>query len=458
MQQAAAPRWIHAPPSLSPAARRAVLVLVATAAAAGDAALVSVSPALALVLGGAAVVAGILTNLARIPVAVIVVGGALTVAAIVDLPRRFTVGPTTSYAEITAALASVIGLVGVSRYVLGAVRGTGRLLWPLYAYAVWAILSMVWFKPSFDGIQNTLVFVAFAALIPVTAATVIRGDLSIETARRAVTCAILFASCLEVGNLVTGGLNGEAVIGPRSYALVGVVGVAWGVGHARFGNRRIGLLAPLCWLLITLSLSRLAFAASLLIIVIGSLDVRTAGRLVRSVLVIGTVAGLAYFSVTSFGPLASRFRPQGDLKSVGGVSVDVTGRTNLWHVTWVSYLRSPIIGQGAGSAETVIDRSRGSAHGQPHDDYIRVLHDYGIIGLVLLLAALAALLTYAGRATRSTRRGDPAAPIHLAAALAVIGLLAAMATDNAIVYPFVVVPIAVILGLSIGVRRRAAWR
>jgi O-antigen ligase len=261
-----------------------------------------------------------------------------------------------------------------------------------------------------------------------------------------------------VGNLVTGGLNGEAVIGPRSYALVGVVGVAWGVGHARFGSRRIGLLAPLCWLLITLSLSRLAFAASLLIIVIGSLDVRTAGRLVRSVLVIGTVAGLAYFSVTSFGPLASRFRPQGDLKSVGGVSVDVTGRTNLWHVTWVSYLRSPIIGQGAGSAETVIDRARGSANGQPHDDYIRVLHDYGIIGLVLLLAALAALLRHAGRATRLARKGDPATPIHLAAALAVVGLLAAMATDNAIVYPFVVVPIAVILGLSIGVSRRPAWR
>ena len=123
-------------------------------------------------------------------------------AATVDLPRRFTVGPTTSYAEVTAALAVVIGLVSVSRYVLGAVRGTARLLWPLYGFAVWAILSMVWFRPSFDGIQNTLVYVAFAALVPVTAATVIRGDLSVETARRAITCAILFASSLEACNLV----------------------------------------------------------------------------------------------------------------------------------------------------------------------------------------------------------------------------------------------------------------
>src|SRR6202042_232757 len=110
-----------------------------------------------------------------------------------------------------------------------------------------------------------------------------------------------------------------------------------------------------------------------LIIVIGSLDLRTPGRFVKSLLVVGAVAGLAFLSVTSFGPLASRFRPQGDLAKVGGVSVDVTGRTNLWRITWDSYLQSPIIGQGAGSAETVIDQVRGAA-GQPHDDYLRILH------------------------------------------------------------------------------------
>ena len=98
----------------------------------------------------------LLTSVRRIPVAAVVVVGSLAVAAIVDLPRRFTVGPTTLYAWITAAVASLIGLVSVSSYVLGemVLKGPGRLLWPLYAFALWAVLSMVWFRPL-HGIQNT---------------------------------------------------------------------------------------------------------------------------------------------------------------------------------------------------------------------------------------------------------------------------------------------------------------
>ena len=298
-------------------------------------------------------IAGVVISVRRVPVTTAVVVGALAVAATVDLPRRFTFGPTTAYAWITAGVALLAALVSVSRYVLSAVRGIGRLLWPLYAFGIWAILSMVWFQPSFDGVQNTLVYVAFATLVPVTAAAVIRGDLSFETARRAITYTILFASWLEVSSFALGG-ESSVIIGNRSYALVGVVGVAWGAAHARFGHRRIALLAPLCWFLIILSLSRLAFAASLLIIIVASIDVRSVSRFIKSLLVVGAVAGIAFFSVTSYGPLASRFRHQGDIKKVGGVAVDVTGRTNLWRIAWHSYLRSPIVGQGQ-------DRSRPSS-------------------------------------------------------------------------------------------------
>ena len=295
-----------------PSARQCLLTVAFAVAVAGVGALVALAPALALVLGLAAVFAGVLTSVRRIPVATVVVLGALAVAATVDYPRRFVVGPTTAYAWITALIASLLALISVSRYVLVAVRGTGRVLWPLYAFASWALLSMVWFRPSLDGIQNTFVYVAFATLPPVTAAAVIRGDLKVETARRAITGTILFASALMVGNIAQGGINnGSYFIGIRSYALVGVVGVAWGVGHGRAGDRRTALLAPLCWLLIILSLSRLAFAASLLIIILGSLDVRTVGRFVKSLpgrrggcgprLLLGDVVRPAGLSVSTTG-------------------------------------------------------------------------------------------------------------------------------------------------------------
>jgi O-antigen ligase len=435
-----------------PSLRQCLVTVAAALGVVGVGALVAVAPKLALLLAVMAVIAGVLTRVRRVPVTTAVVVGALAVAATVDLPRQFTFGPNTMYAWITAGVGLLIAVIGVSRHVLSAVRDIGRVLWPLYAFGAWAVLSMVWFRPSFDGIQNSLVYIAFTTLVPVTAAAVIRGDLSFETARRAITWTILFASWLAVCSFAVGGMN-SVIIGNRSYALVGVVGVAWGAAHARFGYRRIGLLAPLCWFLIIVSLSRLAFAASLLIIIVASIDVRSVSRFIKSLLVVVAVAGIAYFSVTSYGPLASRFRHQGDIKKVGGVSVDVTGRTNLWRITWHSYLRSPIVGHGAGSAETLIKQVRGSS-GQPHSDYIRLLHDYGIIGMAAFAAAFAGLLRHSARATRAARKGDPAAPVHLAAGLAVLGLLVSMTTDNAIVYLFVVVPVAAIVGLSIGLTYR----
>jgi O-antigen ligase len=374
----------------------------------------------------------------------------MAVVAVVDLPRRITVGPGTSYAWITVGLALLLVLVSISRYVLSAVRGTGFVLIPLYAFAAWSLFSMFLFRPSFAGLQNTLVYAAFAALVPVTAAAVIQGDLLLPFARRLITYSIVIASVLELGNLATGGVGGGDLIGSRSYALVGVIGVAWGVAHARLGgDRRMALLAAVCWLLILLSLSRLAFAASLLIIVVGFIDVRTPARIFRSALIVGCIAAVTFFSVTSFGPLASRFRPEGDLQTVGGVTLNVEGRTNLWGITWRSYLESPVIGQGAGSSETVITEELGRPS-HPHNDYLRVLHDFGIIGLVLLLLSFWSLMSHAVRATRAARKDDPIAPVHLAAALALLGLLAAMVTDNALVYLFVVSPVAVIFGVSIG--------
>src|SRR5213076_788143 len=104
------------------------------------------------------------------------------------------------------------------------------------------------------------------------------------------------ASVLYMCSLASGGIGSESVVGSRSYALVGVIGVAWGTAHARSGDRRLGLLAAVCWLLILLSLSRLAFAASLLIVVVAFLDVRAPGRVVRSALVVAAIAGVAFIS------------------------------------------------------------------------------------------------------------------------------------------------------------------
>jgi hypothetical protein len=53
---------------------------------------------------------------------------------------------------------------------------------------------------------------------------------------------------------------------------------------------------------------------------------------------------------------------------------------------------------------------------------------------------------------RSERRHDPSATTHLTALLALTGLLIACITDNAIIYPFVMTPVGVLVGAGLGAR------
>jgi hypothetical protein len=52
----------------------------------------------------------------------------------------------------------------------------------------------------------------------------------------------------------------------------------------------------------------------------------------------------------AIAPLRDRFVRR-DVESVAGVSINVTGRDDVWSVAWHSALTSPRIGQGAGSSE-----------------------------------------------------------------------------------------------------------
>ena len=415
-------------------------------------ALVAVAPALALVAAGTGLAAALLSTVGRLPVAVVVLGGALAVTAVVDLPRRFVLGGTTSYAWLTVLVALVLAAVAVTGYVGSAVRPEAATLVPLAAFAAWTVVSLAWSDSRFAGLQNVLVYCAFAAVVAVAAAAVARGDLGPRPLSRMLTVTILAGCLLYAVSLAQGGLGGEGVIGSRSFALLAVVGVAWGAAHVRLGDVRYAFLVGLCLVLVGLSLSRLAFGAAVAIVALACLDLRTPARTVRSALLLAVLAATGFFAVTSFGPLANRFS-EGDVRPIaGGVSINVEGRFFYWRATWDSFLGSPLVGRGAGSAEEAILRASGE-ESHPHNDFLRLLHDGGALGLALFLAAIAALFLRVGRAARSSR-GDPFAAIHVAAILSLVGLLAAMSTDNAVVYLFVVVPIGVLVGASVGAAGR----
>jgi O-antigen ligase len=165
----------------------------------------------------------------------------------------------------------------------------------------------------------------------------------------------------------------------------------------------------------------------------------------RSLLVKAPVVALATAVVivvlARSTPMAERLFTGDTSIRVGGVAVNASGRLTVWARVIESAWTSPIVGQGLGSSMGV------------SSDYLRVWHDLGFIGLTLFAIAFGYLVAVLmDKTTRTLNRSEPAGAICFSALLALAGLMIACATDNAIIYPFVMAPLGVLVGAGVGVR------
>jgi O-antigen ligase len=162
------------------------------------------------------------------------------------------------------------------------------------------------------------------------------------------------------------------------------------------------------------------------------------------VCVLLVVAG--YWAVTSWAPLRDRFS-EGDVSlSVGGVNINAEGRTKVWSVLWSEAQDEILVGRGPGAA-SARSVAMDPAFDHPHNDYLRIVYDFGLVGLGLLGWFVVRTTRLLRRARRRARDAIP----PLAALYAGVAVLLVMATDNPLDYPFVMIPLGALLGLGLGV-------
>ena len=306
-----------------------------------------------------------------------------------------------------------------------------------------AFLAYVWLRilldPSPEGIQNGLVYGSFILAIFCGWAFA-EQDVIASTQRWAPWLATLTAAVFLIGVIA-----GTPIFGERSYALVAILYVAMMVPN-RSGGLIVKLGLALVVVATAVSLSRTALfvvLAELSLLVVRSQKRRVLRWLGSMMLVGAATASL----LTYYAPLKERFLGGDQGLALGSIAINTSGRSNIWSTVWKSSLEAPVFGHGAGTASKLVEETFVTIS-HPHNDYLRLFHDFGLVGLGAFLLGYIVILV---RLIRHARRSDGWVTWSAAVALGACGL--AMWTDNVLVYSFVMVPLGFLVGIALGDER-----
>lgn len=365
-------------------------------------------------------------------------------AAIGDALAYFGVGGLTGSAIFTAAFA---GLCVLS---LPSLLSTGRAhlltpLAPLLIFTLWQTSLVVLLGSGAAGIQTISVLWIFIGVAGATA--VYTTDESAERVRRRLLLAGAVLGGLYAVVIVTSGIGSGGFIGRRSFALEALILIAAAVPFLGPRHRLARFVSYFLVLLVIASLSRTALVVAAGLLAVRLCLAERGVRLIRLLALLGGAVWALFWAIGNVPAFRDRFTGGDQAFQVGGFSLSLQGRDRIWDVLIQSAETSPLIGQGPGSARDVI---AGALIGQAeaHNDFLRTWHDSGWIGLIMLGIALVTLIGASVRRARQASGLAARAP-HLSALLALVAFLFSAVTDNPIVYTFVMMPLAVVVGLSL---------
>lgn len=313
-----------------------------------------------------------------------------------------------------------------------------------------AAAGMLWTPARFEGLKHVLQFSTPLA-VGLVAVRVVRSRGEVAALRHAFWIGLAVAAIVGltlgvigvgVGQPLDEGRLLHRATGPYLLPLFALALAGWRHRGAHY--------APAVALVFALGLLTLSRATVL--VMLGMLVLSAWGRPVRWMAGMALVVALGGALALQYEPFRERVVGEGGAGSAGALSpsvsiegqgeeaqlvvggVSMSGRGLIWLRTFRHAAQAPWIGHGTGSSVHFLATEVNVGVIHPHNEYLRVFHDLGLVGLTVLLAAAWLILRRVLRVHRgaTTPEGKEWA---LAAGLAFAGFLGSMVFDNTLLYP-----------------------
>jgi O-antigen ligase len=198
---------------------------------------------------------------------------------------------------------------------------------------------------------------------------------------RVFSIALLFLATFLTGLLLTGELPGSTGLAPQ--AITATLLASYFVSGYSFGRGRDLLWWGAVVMLPVLALTRMAIFVSGLSLPFTFSPLKFRLRIILSVIV--ALLGLALF----YTPRVQEkmfMKGEGTLEDIGDEkNLATSGRRHMAEVLLLEIAQKPWWGHGANASEELILKLSNGQLTHPHNDWLRFLYDYGIVGAALFL-------------------------------------------------------------------------
>lgn len=308
-----------------------------------------------------------------------------------------------------------------------------QMLFPLWIWIPWALLLggyLFLFGYHADALQRTVIILT--PLVAAAAASKLSvGPKAVESFRRNyhwMAAAIMAIIVIRSGMLMTGTLPEFSGLAAESMT-ISLLAVFFAVDFAR-GNKR----ALFYWLAISIfpviTVSRSGIVATLLTLPLAvyPMKMKTRASLLGAVAVLAVLAfGAGSIQKEMFYSGKGRLT---DL-SLSNPDVNTSGRIYIWEVMKKEIGKNLWFGHGANANAEFIYRVIG-VRIHPHNDWARILFDYGLFGLLIFILSYGGLITHI--MFRAADSEGEAKVLFYIAATTFIPFFLYMLADNIILY------------------------